>query len=357
MSPDVSSLHKVIVIRPDDKLGETLLATPVYRALREALPNAWIEAWVGQRWKSIVMGSSVLDSRIGVPFRPRGLECLRLVQRLRRIRPDALLILRPNTRRYAAVARWARVPLRVGVVENRPGVARLLTHRAIPPVRAHQVEWNLAVAEVLLKRSLPRYPLSYTPVAEAPSPIPLLQIPPYQYVVIHFSTGGVQPQWLPERFAQVSDWVAERYRLVPVWSAAPQDIPFAQQVANHARCSALNLAGKVTIEQLASVLRNARLLISVDTGVVHLAAAVGTPCVSLHFRKDYPAYRWHAWQVPNCAVEPNTYCSGCTSTRCHLRLAACVPTITVEQVTEAVAMLLDPLSGVSEDVQKIRKTK
>ncbi|GIV04784.1 MAG: glycosyl transferase family 9 [Fimbriimonadales bacterium] len=344
MPPDVSSLHKVIVIRADDKLGETLLATPVYQALREALPNAWIEAWVGQRWKSVVMGSSVIDSLLGVSFRPRGLDYLRLVQRLRRIRPDALLILRPDTRRYAAIARWARVPLRVGLVEHRPSMAWLLTHRAIPPVRAHQVEWNLAVAEVLLKRSLPRYSLIYTPAAEPPLPIPLRQIPPRQYAVIHFSTGGVQPQWLPERFAQVSDWVAERYRLVPIWSAAPQDIPFAQQVATHAHCYALNLAGKVTIEQLAVILRGARLLISVDTGIVHLAAAVGTPCVSLHFRKDYPAYRWHAWQVPNCAVEPNTYCSGCTSTRCHLRLDACVHTITVEQVTEAVATLLDPLS-------------
>ncbi|OYT71969.1 MAG: hypothetical protein CFK49_11060 [Armatimonadetes bacterium JP3_11] len=290
------------------------------------------------------MGSSVIDSLLGVSFRPRSLEYLRLVQRLRHIRPDAFLILRPNTRRYAALARWARVPLRVGLVEHRPSVATLLTHRAIPPVMAHQVEWNLAVAEVLLERSLPRYSLSYTPAAEPPLPIPLRQILPCQYAVIHFSTGGVQPQWLPERFAQVSDWVANRYRLVPIWSAAPQDVSFAQQVATYANCYALNLAGKVTIEQLAVVLRSARLLISVDTGVVHLAAAVGTPCVSLHFRKDYPSYRWRAWQVPNCAVEPNTYCSGCTSTRCHRQSETCVRAITVEQVTEAVATLLESLS-------------
>ncbi|MCS7209375.1 MAG: glycosyltransferase family 9 protein [Fimbriimonadales bacterium] len=344
MLSDAPFLCRLVVIRPDDKLGETLLATPVYRALREALPDAQIEAWVGQRWRSVLAAVKHVNLVQGVPYRPQGLAYLRLVQRLRRIRPDAVLILRPDTRRYAALARSARVPMRVGMVQLRQSCARLLTHVATPPTNAHQVEWNLAVAEALLNRSLPRYPLEYAPTTEASLPAPLQGISPRSYAVLHLSTGGVQPQWLPERFAQVSDWLAEQQRLTPVWSAAPADAPFAQQVALCAQRPAVNLAGKLSIHQLAEVLRGARLLISVDTGVVHLAAAVGTPCVSLHFRMDYPHHRWHAWQVPNRAVAPDTHCAECSPTRCRLLSRECVRAIATQRVIEAARALLEPQS-------------
>lgn len=338
MQSGVRSLSKVVVIRPDDKLGETLLATPVYRALREVLPQAYIEAWVGRRWRFTVAGSRRFDTCVGVSYRPKALEHLRLLLRLRRLRPDALLILRPDTRRYAALGRWAQVPLRAGLIQHRCSLERLLNVVAAPPSNAHQVEWNLSVAEALLQRPLPRYPLEYSPLVEVPTPLP--QVPPRSYAVLHLSTGGVQPKWLPERFAQVSDWLAETHQLLPIISAAPQEHTFAYQVIASARRSVINLAGRLTIEQLAAILRNARLLISVDTGIVHLAASVGTPCVSLHFRKDYPPQRWHAWQVPNRVVVPLSYCVDCCSERCRLASLTCVHNIHAEQVIEAISELL-----------------
>lgn len=189
----------LVVVRPDDKLGETLLATPVFRALRTVLPCVHTEVWIGRSWQSVIAGSKHVDYSLGVPYRPRGLEYLRLVRRLRRLRPDAVLILRPDTRSYAAVARWGRVPVRVGLVNQRRSVARLLTQVAQPLSDAeHQVEWNLAVAEAFLGHSMPRYPLEYAPISQSPPPAPLQGVAPRSYAVLHFSTGGVQPQWLPD---------------------------------------------------------------------------------------------------------------------------------------------------------------
>ena len=110
-------------------------------------------------------------------------------------RPEAVLILRPNTRRYAQIARFAGVKARVGAVVYSPRVARLLTHVVPLNPYAHQVEKNLAVAEAWLGRQLPRYPLHYAPAQHGRLPDALTRS--NRYAVLHLSTGGVQPQWLP----------------------------------------------------------------------------------------------------------------------------------------------------------------
>jgi ADP-heptose:LPS heptosyltransferase len=179
--------RRVVVIRPDDKLGETLLATPVFQAIKEAVPEAKIEAWVGHRWRSVIEASPWLDAVRGVPYRPRLTTYWKLAFALRQQRPEAVLILRPNTRRYAQIARFAGVKARVGAVVDRPRVARLLTHVVPLNPCAHQVEKNLAVAEAWLGRQLPRYPLHYAPAKRGRLPDALASHP--RYAVLHLSTG------------------------------------------------------------------------------------------------------------------------------------------------------------------------
>lgn len=334
------SIRRLVVIRPDDKLGETLLATPVFQALREALPDAYLEGWVGQRWSAMVDGSPYLDKVRGVPFRPRGVTFWQLAFALRKTRFDACLVLRPDTRSYLRMTRYGRVPICAGIIQNRPSLRGLLTHIAPITCDMHQVERNLAVAEVVLERPLSRPPLAFTPSCSASLPLSLRSIPPKSYAVLHLSTGGVQPQWLPDRFARVADYLAERYRLTPVLSGAPNEQVRGFQCTHDMHRKAVNLVGKLSVLELAEVLRNAHLLISVDTGIVHLASALQIPCVSLHFRKDYPPHQWHAWQVPHVTVSPRQYCEECPSHRCKLQRRDCVFSLSVTAVCEAVDRLM-----------------
>jgi ADP-heptose:LPS heptosyltransferase len=328
----------IVVIRPDDKLGETLLATPVFQAIKETLPEFKVAAWVGQRWRSVIEASPWLDAVRGVPYRPRVAAYWKLASALRQLRPEAVLILRPDTRRYAQLARFVGVKVRVGAVVDRPRVARLLTHVVPLNPCAHQVEKNLAVAEAWLGRQLPRYPLHYAPAKRGRLPDALASHP--RYAVLHLSTGGVQPQWLHDRFAEVGRHLHRHYALTPVLTGSADALPMSEQCARHLGLSAVNLVGQTSILGMAEILRHAALLVSVDTGVLHLAAAVGTPCVSLHFRRDYPPENWYAWQVPTVPVSPQRYCEGCTQHACRLKDFACVRSVSVDQVIAAVDTLL-----------------
>ncbi|MCL6535606.1 MAG: glycosyltransferase family 9 protein [Armatimonadetes bacterium] len=328
----------IVVIRPDDKLGETLLATPVFQAIKETLPEFKVAAWVGHRWRSVIEASPWLDAVRGVPYRPRLSAYWRLASTLRRQRPEAVLILRPDTRRYAQIARLAGVKARVGAVVRRPRVARLLTHVAALNPCAHQVEKNLAVAETWLGRPLPRYPLHYAPATRGNLPDTLASHP--RYAVLHLSTGGVQPRWAVERFAAVGEYLLQRYAYTPVFTGSADDAPAESDPAALFGQAAVNLVGQTSILDMAEILRRAALLVSVDTGVVHLAAAVGTPCISLHFRRDYPPENWYAWQTPTVPVSPPYYCEGCTQHACILKDLACVRGVSVEQVIAAVDTLL-----------------
>lgn len=331
---------KVIVARTDAKLGETLLATPVYQALKEALSTLYLEAWVNPQWAFMLENSPWLDCVHKVPFRPLWWDYRHIIRKLRRERPDAILILRPDTLSFTCLAAIARVPVRAGAATQHTLIRRLLTHAASYKPFMHQVERNLAVAEAWLGKTLPRYPLHFAPARPAPLPSEVQSLPSRGYAVIHLGTGGVQPRWLPERFATVATFLKQNYGLIPVLSGAPSDLSISERCRECMREPVLDLTGRLTILELAEVLRRARVLISVDTGVVHLAAATGIPCVSLHFRLDYPPHQWHAWQVPYATVVPLEHCKGCTSLQCQPQPTRCVTSLYAEQVIEAIEQLL-----------------
>lgn len=110
-----------------------------------------------------------------------------------------------------------------------------------------------------------------------------------QYVCIHPGARDVRRWWAPNKFAHVADTLASRGNTV-VFTGTDEERDGVHRVQEKMSCPSINLAGETDLGVLAALVGRARLLVSNDTGVSHLAAALGTPSVVIFLASD-PA-RW-----------------------------------------------------------------
>lgn len=110
---------------------------------------------------------------------------------------------------------------------------------------------------------------------------------PRDYFVVFPGSGIPEKKWPADRFAAVTRHLAKKDGLEPVVCGAPGDREDSEAFLRDYGASALDLTGKTTLPELLAVFRNAKCLVSVDTGSVHLAAAVGCPVFALYSGLHY----------------------------------------------------------------------
>jgi ADP-heptose:LPS heptosyltransferase len=391
-----ATIVAVLYIKPDH-LGDLLLATPVLAALRRRLPAARITALVGP-WSEVVLqrnpdvdvlltcpfpgferrskiedrGSeiAVLDPRSSILNRCLSLAwpylvLLRYALLLRAGSYDLAIIGRDDHWWGAALALLAGVPWRVGfaVPECRP----FLTSALPWDPRDHVTAQGLALVE-----SVASSPSSVFPDHQPPTDSPQFSIfnaqfaarfdpAPYdiiwadawlhrqgiamgdRLVVLHPGTGGPAKLWFPERWAAVADALVEAGARLAL-TGGPGEESLVEAVAARMSVRPLTLAGQTTVGQLAALLRRAVLVLGVDSGPLHLAAAQGVPTVHLYGPGD--AQRFGPWGDParHAIVRADLWCSPCgVFGACPRGLARpeCMEAIVVSRVAQRAQRLLD----------------
>ncbi|HLX04793.1 MAG TPA: glycosyltransferase family 9 protein, partial [Candidatus Binatus sp.] len=112
-------------------------------------------------------------------------------------------------------------------------------------------------------------------------------------VIIAFAPGAkLEPnRWPVDRFIEVGKGLAARgYRIVVLGGGS--DVPMCERIAKTVGRNAVSLAGKTSVRESCELLTRCAMLVCNDSGVQHLAAAVGTPCVSLFTRREFPGMWW-----------------------------------------------------------------
>ncbi|MES2901974.1 MAG: glycosyltransferase family 9 protein [Pseudomonadota bacterium] len=107
-----------------------------------------------------------------------------------------------------------------------------------------------------------------------------------KYICIHPGARVRDKCWAPERFAQVADTLAAESGLQIVLTGSSAEAPLTAAVAAHMRSDAIDAAGPISIGAMAALMSRARLLISNDTGVSHIAAGLGLPSVVIFSKAD-----------------------------------------------------------------------
>ena len=329
MKPDAG----VILLRLPNWLGDTVMALPALRGLRAALGAACIVA-VG-RWAPLLTGQDVADALVGYPREARSRR--RLAASLRAMRPDAAVLFTNSFESAFAARLWgARERIGYDTDLRRP----LLTHSVpLPWPRLHQVDEYRGLVEaagVAAPETVPVWRLGDDAGAGADLSALLGECGVdngARAVGLHLGAAfGSSKQWPAASFADAARRLRDR-GLHPVLLGGPADAAMAAAVSASAGWSVPSLVGRDRPDMLPRLLAGLACLVSGDTGVAHLAAAVGTPTVTLFGPTDA------ALTVPRGprarAIEGRAPCAPCFLQRCPIE-HVCMREITAASVTEAV---------------------
>lgn len=319
-------------------IGDVVLTTPLAQAAKERL-GARVTVVVRPSTADLLRDHPAVDAV--VVFDKNGAErgvggLLALGRRLRAERFDAALI--PHRSLRSALLAWlARVPMRVGFQTS--AGRWLLTHR-VPYRAVHEVERNLDLLQPWGSDTTGFAPGLYPNEQDDASVVAFLKnagIEPDQ-ALIGLAPGSVwaTKRWLPERFTEVADHLATETGACVILFGAREDLSLCTEIARQARKTVVT-AGKLSLLQSATLARRCDFLISNDTGMAHIAAAMGTPVVGL-FGPTVPAFGFAPYGTDHQIVERPLACRPCGrhgGVRCPLGTHACMREITVEQVLDA----------------------
>ncbi len=234
----------------------------------------------------------------------------------------------------ALLARLAGIPLIAATSEDYPGSLLDVRHRR--PAGMHEVE---AALDLVRAAGFPTpRPLDQRLAVRGPLPSAANLVPPGPYVVVH--PGASVPSRAPTP-AHAREIVAELGRRghQVVVTGGPRERSLAAAVSAgqpHAR----DLGGRTTLASLAAVLAGADCVIAGNTGPAHLAAAVGTPVVSL-FSPVVPAQRWAPWGVASVVLgDQQAPCAGSRARVCPVPGHPCLTAVPPQQVADAAESLI-----------------
>ena len=228
----------------------------------------------------------------------------------------------------ALLLRLAGIP-RIGAIsDDYPGSLLDVRHRVSDDV--HEVERALTLAAAS-GYELPPHDDGRLAV-ERPGETPLE--PPF--TVVHPGTSVPARGWPAELHAQLVEELVDEGRRVVV-TGSPDERALTAEVVGSS--SAADLGGETSLAELADVLASADAVVVGNTGPAHLAAAVGTPVVSL-FAPVVPAVRWRPWRVPHVLLgDQEAGCAGTRARVCPVPGHPCLASVTPREVVAALEQL------------------
>jgi heptosyltransferase III len=339
-------------------LGDVLLATPLVHSLRQAYPNSRIDILVFENTAAMLEGNPDIDQIIITQNHPKLPDHWRLLSQIFR-RYDFALALQTGDRPffYSLLA----APFRVSIVRPRKNTGwwkRFFIQLWIESDNGdtHTVLQHLKLLDLIgVQRS---FALIRPQLADVR---PLLKQFPFfannaPYIVLHPYPQWTYKRWTKEGWVAIGNYLAKSgYKILISGGPAPAEISYIADIVKKLPNDIINLAGQVSLAQLAEIITGARLFIGPDTGITHLAAATGIPVIALYGPTN--PVKWAPWprdyhrnvnpfnNVGNQLVNNIILCQGkADCVPCHLEgcdrhrqsRSRCLDTLSADSVIEAI---------------------
>jgi heptosyltransferase-1 len=281
--------ERICIIKPS-ALGDVVHALPVLSALRSRWPDAHITWVVSRLYEDLVRNHHDIDEvlvfdrcRRGETVPAAARVLLGLCQRLRHGRFDLAIDLQ-GLLRSALLAAATGAKLRVGMADAREGSRCFYTDLVDAPRQGvHAVDRALLVARVL--GAVEVEPEFNIPISREDHEwaIAHLALAPRPRVMLNVGARWLTKRWPPEHFAEIGRRAAAEYGATIVASGAAGDRPLVEALRRHlGRVRLIDFCGRTRLKQLAALALECDLMVSNDTGPLHLAAAAGARVVGIY---------------------------------------------------------------------------
>lgn len=352
MSAAWRDARNVLCVRLDN-LGDVLMTTPAIRALREQRSGRRIALLASKAGAQVARSIDEIDEAIGydAPWvahanDPGRAADLHTIELLRERRFDAAVIFTVCTQSAlpaAMMCRFAGIPLRVAYSRENP--YQLLTDRVLETEpesgMRHEVRRQLdLVASISATTTNERLSMRVERSDRVRLLAKLAQSgldASRPWVLVHPGATAQSRRYPPEHFAAAARLIYERLRMPIVFGGTADERALVEEVRERAGVPSVSLAGALSLGECAASIATARVLVSNNSGPVHIASAVGTPVVDLYALTN-PQHT--PWQVPHRVLSYDVPCRNCFKSVCPQGHHDCLRKVEPERVVEAVAELL-----------------
>ncbi len=292
MTPAIAHPEKILIIRLS-AIGDLVMASPIIDVLRSAYPEAKIGWLVQAEFSELLAAHPGLDTVIEWPrrqwttllrarrFITLAREIKRFVRELRQAGFDTVIDIQ-GLLKSALWARLSGATTRIGL-DCREGSGALMTQVVTSPGGDPRIGSEYRALIEALGLAAGDFPMSVAVNEDDERHARALieaQLPAGEYAVLCPYTTRPQKHWFGEQWVQLANRLESELGLAVVVLGGPGDAAAAAElVARTTR--GINLAGCSTLRQSAAVIKAARLLIGVDTGMTHTALAFDVPSVAL----------------------------------------------------------------------------
>lgn len=336
-------MNKILVVNVN-WLGDVIFSAPVFKAFKEAYPKAKISCLAVPRVKEVLQSIPSVDDIItyddqeGAHGNPFGK--LKLILELRRQRFDAAFLLHRSLTR-ALLTYLAGIPVRVGYDEK--GRGRYLTHKVQPlSGEVHRSDQYLNVIEsygVSVRDR--RCQLTVCPRAQREVESMLISKGIRQEdFLVAVNPGGNWDlkRWPKENFSALIERLMNDLHVKVVIPGAAKDMDLVAKISAPLKHKPVVLAGETNLKQLLALMKRVNLLVSADSGPLHLANSVGTDVVAI-FGPTRPAV---TGPRGGGRAEVLAQDVGCNREACYFLECPdniCMQSVTVEDVFERVRQI------------------
>ncbi|MFO8084699.1 MAG: lipopolysaccharide heptosyltransferase II [Desulfobacterales bacterium] len=332
-----------LLIRSANWIGDAVMTTPAVRAVRKNFPDAQISL-LAKPWVAPVFENNPHIDHVLLYDAKRASETFKMAGMLEQHFFDGAILFQ-NAFEAAWVAWLAKIPVRIGYDTDLRKI--LLSHpvrRSSSMLKLHQIHYYNGILEGAGLNSDGMRLELYLSSEDRRSASKILKNcgigKTDRFVGINPSAVfGSAKQWFPERFAEVSDRLNEKFGTKTVIFGGPLDKDLGENILSMMKTEAVNLSGKTTLNEAMALLALCRLFITNDSGLMHIAAALNVPQVAIFGSTNFSVTA--PWSSMARVVRSRVVCSPCMKRQCVFGHKECMTSIRVEKVFSVACHLMD----------------